>query len=61
VNNFGEIVGTDAANLKGGRLWSVGNDGTVDAPIDLGDFRPRDINDWGIMAGSRMTSGHRLV
>jgi len=32
-------------------MWIVAADGTVSGPMDLGSFRPLDINDWDEMAG----------
>jgi probable HAF family extracellular repeat protein len=62
INDAGTIVGTVEVatddpkyplGIKGeGAVWQVNADLTVSQPVTLGDFRPRDINSHGVMAGT---------
>ncbi len=60
INDSGVIVGTyvdydpddpDAVRGYSG-IWQLNSsDGTIDGPASLGEFYPRDINNFGVMAG----------
>jgi len=55
VNNLGHVVSQQ--QLPGypefgqGAMWTIAADGSVSGPMDLGNFRPLDINDSDEMAG----------
>lgn len=54
INNLGHIVAQQQlGDLRFGQgaMWIIAADGTVSGPVDLGNFRPLDINDWDEMAG----------
>lgn len=55
VNNLGHVVSQQQQSgypeLGKGAKWTVAADGVVNGPIDLGNFRPLDINDLDEMAG----------
>jgi probable HAF family extracellular repeat protein len=55
VNNLGHVVSQEQLSgypeLGRGAMWIIAADGTISDPIDLGNFRPLDINDWDEMAG----------
>ena len=55
VNNLGHVVSQQQQGgypeLGKGAMWIIAADGTISGPIDLGNFRPLDINDWDEMAG----------
>jgi probable HAF family extracellular repeat protein len=55
VNDRGQVVAQKMVSgypeLGQGAMWTIAENGTVAGPIDLGSFRPLDINDWGEMAG----------
>jgi probable HAF family extracellular repeat protein len=55
VNNLGHVVSQQQQagypELGKGARWTVAADGSVSGPIDLGNFRPLDINDLDEMAG----------
>jgi probable HAF family extracellular repeat protein len=55
VNNSGRIVAQQHQagyqDIGRGAMWTVAADGAIVGPIDLGDFRPLDINDFDKMAG----------
>lgn len=55
INNNGEIAGVtyDATGAETGALWSVDAHGAIVGPLSLGNFRPADINDAGMMAGEQ--------
>jgi probable HAF family extracellular repeat protein len=48
INDAGVIVG----NLSGGVYWRLNPDSSISNPVSLGDFRPQDINNHGVMAGN---------
>jgi probable HAF family extracellular repeat protein len=52
VNNFGEIVGSVDPGPDG-VLWELDAQGVAGNPVNLGNFRPLDVNDLGTMAGSQ--------
>ena len=55
VNNLGHVVSQQQQSgypeFGKGAMWTIAADGAVSGPIDLGSFRPLDINDWDEMAG----------
>jgi len=55
VNNLGHIVSQQQMfgypELGKGAMWTIAADGAIEGPIDLGEFRPLDINDSDEMAG----------
>lgn len=49
ANNLGQLIGFGGAS---GLLWQLDQSGLPGDPVDLGLFDPRDINDFGVMAGT---------
>jgi probable HAF family extracellular repeat protein len=49
INDFGQIVGSYEL---GGGIWQLNADRTISSPISLGNFFPKAINNFGVMAGT---------
>lgn len=48
INDLGVVVGSCWSN---GAIWQLNEDRTIDGPVDLGEFYPEAINNFGAMAG----------